>query len=79
MSMETKIIGLKKKQIAILERLRTAQAQQKKEDRRLEVRRKILIGVATLRAVEKGLVSHEAFFRLLGENLDEKDLTFFKI
>ena len=70
---------LKRKQDAILTKLRNAQARQAKADRRRAVRIKILIGVATLRALDRGLIARESLVKLLTENLAEKDRRLFDL
>lgn len=79
MDMTKRIIELKGKKAAILDRLARAEAAQAKVERKRATRQKILIGVAVQRALGTGRMSQESFLRLLGENLSPKDLTLFRL
>ena len=79
MSLSDRIQTLKRKQDAILARIKNAQAKQAKEERALSTRQKVLIGVATLRGLERGLITNESLIKLLTDTLAEKDLKLFNL
>jgi hypothetical protein len=78
MDYSQRISALKAKKDAVMAKLAKAEGQQAREERRLSVRKKVLIGVAVLRACEHGRISQEAFHQLLEKNLTPKDLEVFK-
>ena len=79
LSLIARIITLKQKKEALLARLALAEAQQAREERALETRRKILIGAAVLAGVRRGTFQQDQLMKLLSENLSEKDKKAFRI
>lgn len=79
MSLGTRVQRLKEKKDAIMARLATAEAQQAREERKLAVHRKILIGAAILTAIRRGQFDQDQLMKLLSENLTDKDKKAFRV
>jgi hypothetical protein len=74
-----RILALKQKKDAVMARLALAEAQQAKQERKLETRKRILIGAAIITAIQRGKFQQDQLMQLLAENLSERDQRAFRI